>query len=223
MPQFLGGHTAFLLREQVEVAIVVVAGIGMIEEGQGSGLVGSVDHLVVPVGHHDLAVGILRRHQQEYHVVENLLDLGRILGGQPVHALDDHLRRADFGGVNVVGDEDDRLPGLEYFVALRVCRRAALEVELALQALVLVEVFQVLRGTDFQHHEGIPVGGGAQVAITDAVRFIGDLLEILDRFVVADQLFISADAEAEIGLGSLDGSRCQANTQHGKNRQTRGS
>ena len=130
---------------------------------------------------------------------------GESLGGEVVDQFEHHLRGADFGGVDVVGDEDDGLAGAEDLVALGVGGRAALEVELAFQGLQLVEIAQVFGGADFQQDEGIAVGGGAEVAELDAVRAVGDGLHVLDDLVPADQLLVAADAEAEVLLGSLDG------------------
>ena len=65
---------------------------------------------------------------------------GESLGGEAVHQFEHHLRRADLGGMDVVRDEDDRFAGAEDLVALGVGGRAALEVELAFERLVAVEV-----------------------------------------------------------------------------------
>ena len=208
MPKDLGGHLAFLLAEEVHVAVVIVAGVVVIEKRQGAGFAGGAESLVVPIGDHDLAVGIERRHQQEDDVVEHLFDGGGVAGGEVVDQFQHHLRGADFGGVDVVGDEDDGLAGAEDFVALGVGGRAALEVELTFQVLQLVEIAQVFGGADFQEDERIAVGGGAEVAKLDAVGAVGDGLHVLDDLVPANQLFIAADAEAEILLGALHGSGC---------------
>ena len=129
-----------------------------------------------------------------------------------------HLRRADFGGVDVVGDEDDGLSGAEDLVALGVGGGAALEVELTFQVLQLVEIAQVFGGADFEDDERIAVGGGAEVAEPDAVGAIGDGLHILDDLVPSNQLVIGADAEAEILLGALHGSgRAEGNDKESGN------
>ena len=174
VPEHLGGHLAFLLAEEVHVAVVIVAGVVVIEERQRTGFAGRAEGLVVPVGDHDLAVGIERRDQQEDHVVEHLFDGGGIAGGEVVDQFQHHLRRADFGGVDVVGDEDDGLAVAEDLVALGLGGGAALEVELAFQVLQLVEIAQVLGGADFQQDERIAVGGRAEIAELDAVGAIGD-------------------------------------------------
>ena len=70
---------------------------------------------------------------------------------------------ADLGRVDVAGDDDDRLAGLEDLVALGVGRHAVLEVQPALQAAVVVEVLQRVRRRDFEGDERIAFGRLAQV------------------------------------------------------------
>ena len=133
------------------------------------------------------------------------LTVGESLGGEVVDQFQHHLGRADFGGVNVVGDEDDGLAGTKDLVTLGLGRCAALEVKLTFQVLQLIEVAQVVGGADFQEDEWIAVGGRAEVTKLDAVGAIGDGLHVLDDLVPAHQLFIAADAEAEILFGALHG------------------
>ncbi len=90
---------AFLLREHVHVAVVVVPDVRMIETRNRAGFVRRAEVLVEPVGHHDLAVRVQARHQQHDDVVENLLRRRRVVGGELVHQLERHLRRADLGRV----------------------------------------------------------------------------------------------------------------------------
>ena len=96
-----------LLREHVRVPVVVMTDILVVEPGHRSIFVRRAEGLVVPVGHHDLAVGIQAGHQQENHVVQNGCDLRGILRGQPVHGLERHLGGADLAGMNAAGDEHE--------------------------------------------------------------------------------------------------------------------
>jgi len=204
VPEHLRGHLALFLREEVHVAIVVVAGVEMIEVRQRAGLAGRTESLVVPVGDHDLAVGIERRLEQQDDVVEDFPDARGVAGGEVVDQLDDHLGSAYFGGVNVVGDENDRFAGAEDLVAFGVGGRAALEVELAFEGLDAVEVAQVIGRTDFHEHERIAAGGGTEIAEADPVAVGGDVLHVLDDLVPADEFLVAADAEAEVLFGGLD-------------------
>ena len=72
VPEQVGRHPAFALGEQVHVPVVVVADVVVVEIRERARLVGCAEVLVVPVGHHDLPVGVERRHQQENYLVENL-------------------------------------------------------------------------------------------------------------------------------------------------------
>ncbi len=94
--------------------------------------------------------GLRLGHEQEDHVVEHVLHARRRVGGQAVDQFERHLRRADLGRVHAARHDDDGLARLEDLVALRVGRRAVLEVEPALQAAVVVRPLQRLRRTRFR-------------------------------------------------------------------------
>ena len=100
VPRDLRHVLALLLREHVHVAVVVVAGVRVIEDRQRARLVRRAEVPVEPVGDQDLAVGIQARHEQQDDVVENLPGGGRIVGRQVMHEIQGHLRRTHFGGVN---------------------------------------------------------------------------------------------------------------------------
>ena len=105
-------HPAFHLCVHEGVAIVIVAGVLVIQLRQEAVLPLRAEVLVVPIGDDDLAVRVERGDQQEDDVVENVLDEGRILGGEAMHQLEGHLAGADLDGVNVAGNEQNRLvPG----------------------------------------------------------------------------------------------------------------
>ena len=142
VPQQLRRVLAFLLREHVHVAVVVVADVRVIEVRDRAVRVRRADVLVEPVGDHDLAVGIQARHEHEDHVVENLLHVRRVARSRAMHQLHRHLRRADLGRVDAARDEQHELALAEDLVALGVGRRAALEVQLPFQLLVAIEILQ---------------------------------------------------------------------------------
>src|SRR6266481_41661 len=97
--------------------------------------------------------------------------------------------------MNVVRDDDDGLAGTEDFIPFRVGRRSALEVELALELLEVVEILEILRRADFEQQKRITGSGGTQCPHAHAVRFAPDLLKILNHLVVTNQLFVRSDAE----------------------------
>ena len=83
------GHASdslrFLLRKHVPVTIVVMSDIVVVEERHLAALIFRAEILLVPVDHHDLAVGIQRRHDQQDDFVETFLDR-RIVGGDEFDA-----------------------------------------------------------------------------------------------------------------------------------------
>ena len=204
MPEDLSRHLALLLTEEVHVAVVIVSRVVVVEIRQRAGFTRGAERLVVPIRHHDLAVGVEGRNQQENDVVEHLADGGGIAGGEVVHQFQHHLRGTDFRGVDVIRNEDNRLAGTEDFVTFGVGRGAALEVELTFQVLQAIEVAEVFGRTDLQKDEGVAVRCGAEVPEPDAVRPVGEGLQVLDDLVPANQLPVAADAESEILLGRLN-------------------
>ena len=159
--------------------------------------------LVEPVGHHDLAVGIQARHEQEDDVVEDLLHLRRVLGRQPVHQLHRHLRRADLGRVNAAGDEQHELAAAGR--SRRARRRSARppwKYSFRCRLLVAIEVLQRLGRADLHHDERDcrrstfrARGSGRDRSRAD------DLAHVLDDLVPPRELVVGADAEAEELLG----------------------
>ena len=100
----------FRLRENVPVAIVVVADVVVIELRRRSAVIRRPARLAIPARDDIDAVRILRRLQQQDHVIENRLELRVIVfGQQPIGKLDRGVRRRDFGRMNRAGDHHDRL------------------------------------------------------------------------------------------------------------------
>ncbi len=99
----------FGLRENVPVAIVVVADVLVIELRRRRAFIRRAQRLAIPARHDIHSVGILRRHQHDDHVVENGAELRRILREQVVDELNGGVRGGDFGGVNGAGDQHHRL------------------------------------------------------------------------------------------------------------------
>ena len=105
----LDGQPRLLLAEDVPVAVVVVAGVAVVELGQRRCLVGRPEPAVVPGVHLVDAVGIERRHQQENRVRQDRAMAGRVVGEQVVRELHRSHRRGHFGGMDGAGDDDDGL------------------------------------------------------------------------------------------------------------------
>ena len=106
------------------VAVVVVAGVLLIQPRRIGALVLRAELLVVPVGDHDFAVRIEAGHLDEDDVVEDALGLFVLAGEQIVGQLGRHLGAADFGGVHAHGLADDRLALVHQGAGLRLGQAA---------------------------------------------------------------------------------------------------
>ena len=91
------------------VAVVVVARVLLIEPRRVRAFVLGAELSCVPVGDHDLAVGIEGRNFDEDDVVENALGFVVVARQEIVDQLDRHLAAADLGGVHAHRLHDDRL------------------------------------------------------------------------------------------------------------------
>ena len=78
------GELSLHLCEGVPVAIVVVAGVVVVQLRRLAALGGRSQGAVIPFGHDRHAVGIERRDEPENHVVEDRPGRGARVGGEPV-------------------------------------------------------------------------------------------------------------------------------------------
>ena len=172
----LDREPGFLLGEHEPVAVVVVADILVVEvrihpvEGGALRLVPVVDDEVLPVG-------ILRRHEQDDDVVEDLLDLGAGVGGEAVRDLDQRLRVADLGRVNGAVDEIERPPLLRQALGLGG-REAARVGEAAVDLDQPIELRQVLRRADRRQHVGVPHRRLAALFVFQAAGRLRQVLQV---------------------------------------------
>ena len=80
----LDGELRLHLGEHVPVPVVVVAGVFLIEERWCAVLVGCASILREPIVDHLLAVRVVYGYVDEYHFVEDALDLVIVPRGKPV-------------------------------------------------------------------------------------------------------------------------------------------
>jgi hypothetical protein len=92
------------------VAVVIVAGVLVVEPGQVRALVLGAETLVVPVGHHDLAIRVEGGHHDEDDVVENAGGVFVMARDEIVGELRRHLGTADLAGVEAHGLADHGAP-----------------------------------------------------------------------------------------------------------------
>ena len=211
----LGHQAAFDLRQHEGVAVVVVPGVVVVEPGHRGQRVLGVLVLVVPVGHHDLPVGVEAGDEQEDDVVEHVARPGRILGRQAMHRLEHHLRGADLGRVDVAGDEQDGRGTLRqarrFFVAQVVGVGQA-----PLRGFDFIQARQVPRRGDDDHHKRVAARRLAELLHHDAVARRVHFLQILDNLLPPHYLPFRPHPEAGELLRRLElrpGGHSQRNQQ----------
>ena len=150
------------------VPVVVVTDVVVVEKGEPGAFVLGPDPLVVPLGDHDLAVGVEAGDHDADGVLEDLPHRLVVPGGHLVGDLRDGLAGGHFRGVEPVGLDEDHpsvrhgLPDLGFRVAPGILKDSV-------PLLDPVQLGQVLRGGDEEGEEGIAEGGGPHVTDLDPV------------------------------------------------------
>ncbi len=198
----------FLLREHVPVAVVVVTRVVVVEPRHAAALVRRPHPLPVPLGLHYLPIRIERWNQEEDDVPEPALGVRVGSRHDLVGELHHHLRRRDLARVDVVREEDDRLPFARERIHLRRGKPARIR-QRAGYALVALPIAQVLRGGDHREHEVVAVRRDPDLRELHPRRAGGESFEVRDDLVVVRQRAVRADLEAEEfrGSGELRGRR----------------
>ena len=189
------GEARFLLREHEPVAVVVVTSVPMVQIGiraferRARGLVPVIDD-------QHLAIRVLRRHHQDDGVVEDFVNLGRILGGQAMCDVDDGLAVSDLGRV------DGRVEKVERhtFSGQRPCgvlRERSRIGEPVVDRDQPVQSSEVGWGTEGDQNVRVAVRRGAAHLVLNPVGAVGQMPKILENPRVASQLTVGADLEAK--------------------------
>ena len=204
----LDGEPRLLLREHEPVAVVVVAGVLVIQVR-----IHAVERrplrLVPVVDDEHLAVGVLRRHDQDDKIVEDLSDVGAAIGREPVRDFGDRLRVADFRRVDRAVEEVKRASLLREPFRLRVRQPAGIR-EPPVDRDQPIEFRKVFRRADRRQHVRIAHRRLAELLEPDAIRRRGEVLEVLDDLRIARQLAVGADVETEELVGRLRGALLRA-------------
>ncbi len=200
------GEAGFDLREDVPVAVVVVADVVVPELRRLRAFEGRAQGFAIPAGDDIDAIGIERGDQDDDGVLEDRANVRRVLRQHAVREFDGGMSGADFAGVDGAGDEDDGLALREKRFGL--LRGSETRVgETALDVDVAVEMFDSVGVGNGRGDEGSAFGGLAEFIDLDAVARFGEGLEVADDLVPIENGLVVADWVAEVAGGRRDGGR----------------
>lgn len=201
--EHLGGIDRLDLVQEVRVAVVIVTDVLVVEPGKVRALVLGVHGLVVPVGHHDLTVGVEAGEHEVDDVVQNRQGLAVVARRELISVLGRRLRRGDFRRVQPerlahhgfsVGDQPLDLGFRE---AARVCQPL---IHLANR----LEVPVVLGRRDDDEQIGMTFGGRPEIDDPDPLALPVEQSEVFDDLVPPGELPVRAHLVAEEGFGRRD-------------------
>jgi hypothetical protein len=148
------------------------------------------------VDDHHLPVGVLRGHEQENGVVQDLPDLGRVLGREPVHDERNRLAVPHLGRMNGGVEEVERPPLFDQGSGLVLGKAAGIR-EPSVDLDQTVEPGEVLGARDLKKDVVVSEGGLSDLLIQDAIGGRRDLLQILEHRGIAGHLPVGPELEAE--------------------------
>ena len=187
----------FNLGEGVPVAVVVMTGVMVIQlRGRGP-LGGRAECAVVPVRDDGHAVGVLRGHEPEDHVVEDRARGGAGVGGEPIRQRNGRKVTADFSRVNARRDEDDRLAVLHRLPCGAACPQRPWIGQLCVELPVVIETAEIRWTRDHQGEKGRTQRGLADLPVIHAVARLGERLVVALEHRPFDELPIIAGVEAQ--------------------------
>ena len=166
------GHVLRFHQVQHEgVPVVVVAAVLVVQPGQVASLVVRAQVLVVPVGHHELPVGIEAGHHQEDDVFQDVFRGFVFARHQVVGELGRHLRRGDLVGVEAHGLADDDLAFLYQTVDFGIGQAPRIG-NPPVDFPKLLQSGLVFRGGDDGQQEGVVLRSGTQVDHADVLALL---------------------------------------------------
>ena len=194
------------LREHVPVAVVVVAGV-LLVEGRGRGRrEGAPRVAALPGGHEVGPVRVVGGNEEHHRLLEDARDLRVRARRQPVS---EHERReggAHLGRVDRVVHGDDRLAAAQDPLRLVVRKPAGIP-EAQVVAADLLEARLVRGRGDGDHQERAALGRAPDVVGADAGRGRGQAPKVLGDLRPVGELAVIAGAKAEHALRRGDGVR----------------
>jgi hypothetical protein len=189
--------TASCLRHGVHepVAIVVVAHVRMVEPRRIGGLERGVEDAVVPALDDVEAVGVHHRHEEEHHVLPDLLHLGAFLRDHAVGESRHGLTRRPLRGVKPGVDPHDGRTFLRERLSFVRIHPGPGEGRADLAP--AVEIVQVVGTRDEEQLHRPPLHRGADGFHLHAVAGVGQLAIVRRDLVVIGHLVVGPRLEAE--------------------------
>ena len=185
------------LRQHEPVAVVVVAGVVMIEHRRAAAFVLRAERLAIPVGDDVYAVGVDRRHKHQHRLAEHLSGRRRVVARQTIGQLHRHLRGDDFGRVNRAGDGDDRRRRANQTLALFAVGEQARIGQSSLRLADARQILDVFFRRDDGDDERSALGRQPRLMHRDARRRRIKALEVSDDLRPVGQMPVVARREAK--------------------------
>ena len=185
------------LREGVPVPVVVVPRVVVVQLGRVGPFGGGAERAVVPVRDDRHAVGVERRNEQQYHVLEDPAGGGagvarEAVGEQRGRQVPTHLVRMD-----ARGDEHDGAAVAQRLLLLAPAVDGARVGESGVELTVAVEVLQVGRARDHQRDERRAQRGLAELVVAHPVAGLRQRLVIAQQHGPVGEFPVLAGLEAE--------------------------
>ena len=177
------------------VAVVVVADIVMVELGRPRRLERCLEILSIPIGNDVEPIRVHARHEEQDHVVADLLHLRGIFGHDAISEMRHHLGRRDLGRVQAGIEPNDR------FAFGRVARGGLIIDARAREGLAhltpLVEPREIGLARDIEQQKRFLEDGAPDLTKLDAIARGVESPVILDELVPFRELVVRAWLEAD--------------------------
>ena len=207
------GEARLHLRENVPVAIVVVAHVVVVQLRRRSAFERRAESLAVPARHDVDAIGIERGHQQHDVVLEDGAVVRGVIGEDAVGEFHGGVGGGDFGGMDGAGHQHHGLAFEEEFLSL--CLRGFARVgELLLDGDIAVEMLEGFGIGDGGGNERPAFGAFAEFFDADAVAGFLQRLEVAHHPIPVEHRAVVGELMAEVALRGRYGGCCGPGKQH---------
>ena len=201
--ELLGDDAGLGLGEHEPVAVVVVAGVILIELQKLGRLVGRADGLAVPLGDVVETVGVEAGEDRDHEVAAGGCP-GLFVGRrEPVGELHGELRRRGLRCVHCAGDKENHLAVADGGLLLLGGRSTRVRDDPGV-GLKLIESCEVLGAGDHRQEELATLRGGSDRPGDDAVRLAVEFLEVAAHLLPVGELEIDAGRASEVLGGGGD-------------------